>query len=63
MAEMKIYCPICGRKVGKWDGKTKTLVDVECRKCNKLVIFYPISGQTMTKALPKPNSASGKRIY
>lgn len=63
MDEMKIYCPGCGRNVGDWDGKTKTLVDVKCKKCNRLVVFYPISGKTIITALPKANTASGKRLY
>lgn len=63
MDGMKIYCPICKRKAGKWDGKTKMTIDVKCKNCNRLVVFYPISRETVIKPLPKPNTASGKRLY
>ena len=63
MAERRIYCPICKRKVFSWDGKIKQALDAKCKNCNKLVVFYPSTNETVIKPLPKANSASGKRLY
>lgn len=63
MAEVKIYCPICKRKVFYWDGKTKQSIDAKCKNCNKLVVFYPLTNETVIKPLPKANSSSGRRLY
>ena len=64
MAEPKtIYCPKCGRKVAAWDGRSTNNISVKCKKCNKLVIYFPEKGTTETRSLPKRNTASGMRFY
>lgn len=54
-----IYCPICHRKVGSYDGKSTMNKYIECRKCRKMVCFYPERNETEIKNLPKRASSSG----
>lgn len=63
MSEMNIYCPICKRSVAHWNGKTQITIEAKCKKCNKLVVFYPTTKETGIKPLPKATTASGKRFY
>ena len=59
----KIYCPLCNRKLGAWDGRTQTEVIVNCQKCNRRIIFHPTTGKTETKKIPPRTTASGKTFY
>ena len=55
MADRKtIYCPKCGRKVAAWDGRSTNNISVKCKKCNKLVIYFPEKGsKAAEKCLPQ----------
>ena len=43
----KIYCPKCGRKAMQHDGKSEITKSVKCQKCKKLVVFNPITNETV----------------
>lgn len=58
-----IYCPICGRRVLRYDGKTTMNLSSLCRKCNKLVCYYPEDGTVVVKSKPNRISTSGKRYW
>ena len=58
-----IYCPTCGRRVATYDGKSKTNIIVNCRKCNKRVVYNINSGNTESKRIPQRNTSSGKTFY
>ena len=55
----KIYCPRCSRKLGMWDGKTKTSVIVNCHKCKKQIIYHPLTAHREIKNITPRNTASG----
>lgn len=59
----KIYCPKCSRKLGVWDGKTKTNVIVDCRKCQKQIIYHPLTAHREIKPIPPRNTASGVTFH
>lgn len=60
MAEpVKIYCPICGRRVATYDGKSSSNVIVNCRKCKKRVVYYIDTGKTVVKNIPQRATSSG----
>lgn len=63
MKPKKIYCPLCGRKVATWDGKSKIPVIVNCRECNKRVVFDVETGETTCKPIPPRVSSSAKTFY
>lgn len=58
-----IYCPICGRKVATYDGKSKTNVLSDCRKCNKRVVYSVDTDKTEAKKIPARGTSSGKTFY
>lgn len=57
-----IYCPKCGRRVATWDGRSTIDVIVNCRKCNKRVIYRVATGETEIKRIPIRGTSSGKTI-
>lgn len=57
-----IYCPKCKRKVATWDGRSTIDVIVNCRKCNKRVIYRVATGETEIKIIPARGSSSGITI-
>ena len=64
MAEPKtIYCPICGRKVATWDGRSTFNISVKCKKCKKLVVYDIENEKTEIKEIPKRETSSGMRFY
>lgn len=64
MAEPKtIYCPICGRKVAAWDGRSTNNISVKCKKCNKLVVYDVENEKTQIKEIPQRITSSGMRFY
>lgn len=63
MAELKIYCPRCKKKVATWDGKSGINVIVNCRKCNKRVVFDVQTREIKLKDIPKRNTSSGKTFH
>lgn len=55
-----IYCPVCNRKVAKWDGKSSINLVSKCVKCQKLVVFMPKTKDVVSKPLPPRATSSGK---
>lgn len=61
MAEtQKIYCPKCSHRVGAWDGRSKINVIVNCKNCNKRVIFDVETKETIVKDIPLRATSGGK---
>ncbi len=58
-----VRCPICGRGVAHWDKKSTIPIHVNCKKCNKRIIFDPEKKETVTKKIPKRIFSSGLRFY
>ena len=58
-----IYCPICGRKVAAWDGRSTNNISVTCKKCNKLVVYNVENENAEIKEIPKRTASSGMRFY
>lgn len=58
-----IYCPKCGGKVATWDGKTTMNIEVDCRKCNKRIIYYPTTDEAIIKDMPYRMASSGMRFF
>lgn len=54
-----IRCPICGRYVGQYDGRSTTNYIARCNKCRKRVIYHIGTGETEVKNIPKRNCSSG----
>lgn len=54
-----IYCPNCGRRVATYDGRSTINVIAKCRKCQKRVVYYVDSGETVLKDIPPRNTSSG----
>ena len=54
-----IYCPECNRKVGTWDGRTKTPQIRRCKKCNKRIVYHPDGKETEIKKFPERSCSSG----
>lgn len=59
MEPKTIYCPQCGRKVMAYDGKSTMNQYAKCKKCLKMVCFYPEKNETEIKRLPKRTTSSG----
>lgn len=57
---LEIYCPVCNRKVGLWDGKSSINLVSKCVKCQKLVVFMPKTKDVVSKPLPPRATSSGK---
>jgi transcription elongation factor Elf1 len=54
-----IYCPRCGRRVARYDGRSTINVIANCRNCDKQIIFDIEKWETQIKDIPKRNSSSG----
>ena len=54
-----VYCPICKRKTGTYSGLTDSLHISRCRRCNKRVIYNPLTRETTCKPFPEKNTSSG----
>lgn len=54
-----IYCPICHRRVGVYDGKSTINVIMRCKKCRKQVVYNIETGETTAKSLPPRTTSSG----
>ncbi len=59
MKPKTIYCPQCGHKTGKYDGKSTIDCITRCRNCRKRVIYHIDTGETEIKPLPLRASSSG----
>ena len=57
-----IYCNLCGRRVGTWDGKSTINVICKCKHCDKRVVYYVDTGETVVKDRPPISSSSGKNL-
>ena len=58
-----VYCPICHRKVGEYDGRSCMNVVVHCRKCWKRIVYHIDTGETEVKKIPPRNCGSGMTFY
>lgn len=58
-----IYCPRCKRKAMTYDGRTRMNLHAKCKKCKKLVVYYPAEDQVYIKDVPGRDQASGMRFY
>lgn len=57
-----IYCPICGKRVAEWDGKSTMNVESNCRKCNKKVVYDIKTGKITIKNKTGRCTSSGIRF-
>ena len=58
-----IYCPKCKRKLGTHDGRSTIPKIIDCRKCNKRVVYHVESGETEIKDIPQRNCSSGVTFH
>ena len=58
-----IYCPKCKRKLGTHDGRSTIPKIIDCRKCNKRVVYHVDSGETEIKDIPRRNCSSGVTFH
>lgn len=64
MADMKIiYCPSCGRKIGAYDGKSTIDKIMDCKKCQKRVVYRVTTEEREVKIIPARATSSGKTFY
>lgn len=59
MNRKTIYCPICGRAAIHYDGRSTMVLYGRCKKCNKIVYFYPKSGEVKIKNKQQRTTSSG----
>lgn len=57
-----IFCPKCKGKLGEYDYKSTIPKVIDCRKCNRRVVYYMDIDKTEIKDIPPRNTASGKRF-
>lgn len=57
--KVDVYCPICEQKLGRYDGKSKIPVIVNCYKCKKQVVLDAASHKFKVKNIPERNCTSG----
>lgn len=55
----EVFCPLCNRKLGEWDGRASFDQFYKCRECQKRIIFRVDKKTTEYKELPKRNCSSG----
>lgn len=55
----KIYCPQCKRVVATYDGRTKTPLITNCKRCEKRVVFDPVTRKIELKKIPPRETSSG----
>lgn len=60
---MIILCPKCGNKVLVHDKKTELPLEAVCRKCNKLVTYYPTEETIVLRRVPERKQSSGLRFW
>jgi endogenous inhibitor of DNA gyrase (YacG/DUF329 family) len=64
MAEPKtVYCPICNRKVTKWDGKSSINPMGKCTNCGKIIVYKIETEEIEIKAPKERMTSSGVRFY
>lgn len=57
-----ICCPKCKSKLGTHDGRSTIPKVIDCRKCDKRVVYTPEKG-TVLKDIPKRNTSSGVTFH
>ena len=62
MKSKTIYCPMCKRKVGIYDGRSTFTMTYSCRKCDKRVLFNPAENEIKIKDRPQREVSSGVMI-
>ena len=56
---LTIYCPKCGRKVGSHNGITSMNVAFKCNKCEKRIVYNPVTAEVTVGKLLERNTSSG----
>ena len=57
-----ILCPSCKRKLGTHDGRSTIPKVIDCRKCNKRIVYSPENG-IVVRQIPERNSSSGVTFH
>ena len=58
-----IICPTCASKVYTYDGKSKSVVEVYCKGCQRLLKFNPETMAITEIGKLIRNTSSGMRFY
>lgn len=61
--QITIYCPDCGRKIMTHDGKGTIPISNYCKKCKKIITYFPESGKVKSQKKLHYESSSGKCVY
>lgn len=61
--KFRLYCPKCGAKVVDVDYKMKSIIEVKCKHCNRMVVYNPQNGKKKVKDIPERKTSSGCRFY
>ena len=57
-----VKCPLCGGRVGYYDGKGQIDVYTACRRCHVGVLFLVRGRFTLVRPWPDVQTTSGKRL-
>lgn len=63
MQKLVITCPVCGKGIAHWDGRGTIPIERKCDKCDKLIIFHPVTKTKKVTEMPQRKFSSGKRFY
>lgn len=58
-----IYCPVCGRRVAEYDGRSSIPVIANCKKCRLRVVYDVETEETIAKKIPARPTSSGMTFY
>ena len=58
-----IYCPICGRTIYHWDGKSTMIKHLRCKKCQMMIEIDPVIKKHKIKKLPERACGSGMTFW
>jgi DNA-directed RNA polymerase subunit RPC12/RpoP len=59
MEALTVYCPKCGRKVAKYDGRSTIDIVVNCRKCSKQIVYRVATKKIEIADIPMRKTSSG----
>ena len=55
-----IKCPVCKKRMGRYDGKSKiSPIISDCHECRIRVLYYVETGELRKQALPTRTTSSG----
>lgn len=57
--KIRVYCPECGRLVGKCDSKSHIDKTYRCKKCNRMIVYHTDTGKQEIKDVSKRTCSSG----